>query len=167
MLFKREASGCRWVRRERCSSEVPVRRSSQMRKGVIRWARRKGGKCQRVRYSCMFESGKKKEGGSRTWRSVNEQIVQLPPPDVPQKLLDHAFLLRSSPNDTVLTTLQQKRHAHHCQPLRCPISVDWNPAVGGLMDCLPVEPQHARDGGSCEVRVENSDAESKSVEGEG
>jgi hypothetical protein len=80
--------GCRCVKREMCSSDVPV------------------GIAQAI--SCYQASARE----LRTWRGVNYEIIKIAPSDFRQELPDHPILFGTSPYDTVSPILQEEPDTH-------------------------------------------------------
>jgi hypothetical protein len=91
-----------------------------------------------------------------TRRRVDDQVVELSPPDVTEELLDHGVLLRSSPYHALIPRLEQEADGHDRQALLS-ICIHWYPTIGGLQDLLTVQSQHTGYRGTCEINVENSD----------
>ena len=72
------------------------------------------------------------EQSIRTWGRIDDEVIQIAPSYLREKLPDHPILLRSSPDYAVSSVLQQETDAHHAQSLTL-IDIDWYPSYGRLV----------------------------------
>lgn len=110
-----------------CSSEVPVEGGKPVRIDEVRKKdegktkkaiRRMEGVPRRRSSGKEGREGRKERG--RTWRSVDDQVIQLSPPHLSQKLLDHGVLLRPSPHDALCRVGEEEPDAHAGEDARLP-----------------------------------------------
>ena len=95
--------------------------------------------------------------GLLTRRRINNEIVQISPSDITQKLSNHCVLLWTSPNDAVLFSLQQESNAHASHPRLRLVSVYRHPACDALVHWLTVHAHHSWYRRSGQVYIEDSD----------
>ena len=80
-----------------------------------------------------------------TRRRVDDQIIQISPTHVTQKLPYHGIFLRTPPHHRIAFILEQKPDAHAREPRSARIGVYGHPPITALMDTAAVQPEHARD----------------------
>ena len=86
-------------------------------------------------------------------RSVYDQIVQILPNYISQKLLYQPVFSGAPPDDRLIFWLKHETYRHDCEVV---FDVDWAPPIVRLMDLLSFEAHHSGHWGPADIDVKEA-----------
>ena len=90
-----------------------------------------------------------------SWRHINKQEVQFAPDHIAPELFYHIGNDRTSPDHRILFVGNQKVQGHDLDPILCDNRDD--PVI--ISHCRSVKTIHFGNGGTCDIRIQDSHAE--------